>query len=81
MKLLLIFIVNVIEVIDGDIFRREVNLGFDITITRHFRVYGIDAPEIFRPMSDSKLYNSKAQKMIPHIHLQIETIDPMVLMK
>jgi hypothetical protein len=29
----------------------------------------------------SKLYNSKAQKMIPHIHLQIETIDPMVLMK
>ncbi|MBK9497796.1 MAG: hypothetical protein IPO06_00180 [Leptospiraceae bacterium] len=28
----------------------------------------------------SKRYSSKDRKMIPHIHLQIETIDPMVLM-
>ncbi len=28
----------------------------------------------------SKLYNSKAKKMIPHTHLQIEGIDPTVLM-
>ncbi len=28
----------------------------------------------------SKRYNTQEQKMIPHIHLQIETIDPMVLM-
>lgn len=28
----------------------------------------------------SKLYNDKKKKMIPHIHLQIEGIDPTVLM-
>ncbi|MBK8395013.1 MAG: hypothetical protein IPL26_07170 [Leptospiraceae bacterium] len=52
MKTLSIFKAKVIEVIDGDTFRGEVNLGFDIRITRSFRVYGIDAPEIFRPKSD-----------------------------
>jgi len=54
MKLLLIYTVKVIEVIDGDSFRGEVNLGFDISITRHFRVFGLDTPEIFRPSSDSE---------------------------
>ena len=52
MKTLSIFKAKVIEVIDGDTFRGEVNLGFDIRITRSFRVFGIDAPEIFCPKSD-----------------------------
>ena len=52
MKTLSIFKAKVIEVIDGDTFRGEVKLGFDIRITRSFRVYGIDTPEIFRPKSD-----------------------------
>ena len=50
----LVFKAKVIEVIDGDTFRGEVDLGFDVTITRHFRVFGIDTPEIFKPKTDSE---------------------------
>ena len=54
MKSLLIYNTKVIEVIDGDTFVGEVDLGFDVWITRHFRVYGIDTPEIFKPKTDSE---------------------------
>ncbi|MBK6608027.1 MAG: thermonuclease family protein [Leptospiraceae bacterium] len=54
MKLFLLYSVTVIEVIDGDTFKGEVDLGFDVRITRHFRVFGLDTPEIFRPSSDSE---------------------------
>ncbi len=54
MKLLSIYKAKVIEVIDGDTFRGEVDLGFDVRITRHFRVFGIDTPEIFKPKTDSE---------------------------
>ncbi|MBL0263206.1 MAG: thermonuclease family protein [Leptospiraceae bacterium] len=50
----LVFKAKVIEVIDGDTFKGEVDLGFDVTITRHFRVFGIDTPEIFKPKTDSE---------------------------
>ena len=52
MKLLSIYKAKVVEVIDGDTFRGEVDLGFDVRITRHFRVFGIDTPEIFKPKTD-----------------------------
>jgi endonuclease YncB( thermonuclease family) len=54
MKILSIYKAKVIEVIDGDTFKGEVDLGFDVQITRHFRVFGIDTPEIFRPKTDSE---------------------------
>jgi endonuclease YncB( thermonuclease family) len=54
MKLLSIYKARVIEVIDGDTFKGEVDLRFDVRITRHFRVFGIDTPEIFRPKTDSE---------------------------
>jgi endonuclease YncB( thermonuclease family) len=54
MKILPIYKTKVIEVTDGDTFKGEINLGFDIHITRTFRVFGIDTPEIFRPDSDSE---------------------------
>ncbi|MBK6606436.1 MAG: hypothetical protein IPG24_13375 [Leptospiraceae bacterium] len=50
----LVFKAKVIEVIDGDTFKGEVDLGFDVTITRHFRVFGIDTLEIFKPKTDSE---------------------------
>ena len=50
----LVFKARVIEVIDGDTFKGEVDLGFDVRITRHFRVFGIDTPEIFKPKTESE---------------------------
>ncbi len=42
------------RVIDGDTFKGEVDLGFDVRITRHFRMFGIDTPEIFKPKTESE---------------------------
>ena len=50
----LVFKARVIEVIDGDTFKGEVDLGFDVRITRHFRMFGIDTPEIFKPKTESE---------------------------
>lgn len=35
----------VLRVIDGDTIECAISLGFGISITRHIRLYGIDAPE------------------------------------
>lgn len=37
---------TILRVIDGDTVEAEVDLGFKIRIREHFRLYGIDAPEM-----------------------------------
>ncbi len=46
---------KVIRIIDGDTYELEVDLGFGITITRKFRLLGIDTPETYRPKSPKEL--------------------------
>jgi micrococcal nuclease len=40
---------KVINIVDGDTFDAEVDLGFNLKFKERFRVLGIDAPEKFRP--------------------------------
>jgi micrococcal nuclease len=37
---------DVVKVFDGDTFEATVDLGFGVTARRHFRLWGLDAPEI-----------------------------------
>jgi micrococcal nuclease len=37
---------KVVRIIDGDTIVADIDLGFDITMTKSVRLYGIDAPEI-----------------------------------
>lgn len=47
-----VYDVTVTEVVDGDTFWGEVDLGFDVKLRRDFRVLGIDTPEIFHPKTE-----------------------------
>lgn len=38
---------TIIDVHDGDTLRATVDLGFHVTLTETFRLYGINAPELF----------------------------------
>ncbi len=35
------------NVVDGDTFDANVNLGYGITVNLRFRIFGINAPEVF----------------------------------
>lgn len=37
---------RIIDIYDGDSFTAVVNLGYNVTITEKFRVWGVDTPEI-----------------------------------
>lgn len=37
------------EVIDGDTFEADVNLGYGVTVNLRFRIFGINTPEVFGP--------------------------------
>ncbi len=44
---------TVVRVVDGDTVDLAVDLGFRVTFTDRFRLYGIDAPEIRYPTYDA----------------------------
>nr|WP_312289510.1 thermonuclease family protein [Clostridium chromiireducens] len=35
------------DVIDGDTFEADVNLGYGVTVNLRFRIFGINTPEVF----------------------------------
>ncbi len=44
---------TVMRVVDGDTVDLNVDLGFRVTVTDRFRLYGIDAPELKYPTYDA----------------------------
>ncbi|MEM5806846.1 MAG: thermonuclease family protein [Candidatus Aenigmatarchaeota archaeon] len=51
-----VYLAQCINVIDGDTIDLDVDLGFDIRMKRRFRLYGINAYEIFGVSKDSEEY-------------------------
>lgn len=49
-----IFKARVLNVVDGDTFDAEVDVGFMMRTTQRFRVAGIDCPESYRPATPAE---------------------------
>ena len=54
---------TIIRVVDADTVDAQVDVGFSITITHRFRLFNYDAPETWRPLTESeKTHGYKATK-------------------
>ena len=53
------------RVVDGDTFVADVDLGFGVTKTDTFRLYGVDTPETWRPRTRAeRLHGLHATAMV-----------------
>lgn len=48
------------RVIDGDTFEIEIDLGFDLKITKDIRLLDVDTPETWRPRNEAEKLHGKA---------------------
>jgi len=45
---------HITNIVDGDTFDADVDLGFGITASHRFRLNGIDTPEVWRPKTKAE---------------------------
>ncbi len=64
---------TIVRVIDGDTVVADVDLGFDVTIRRTFRLHGIDAPEL------RGVTASDGQRAKSHLTMLIESHSPLTI--
>lgn len=58
---------NVLKVVDGDTIDVEVDLGFDISIKRRVRIFGIDAPETRTRDKEEKARGKESKKFLKEL--------------
>ncbi len=62
MKPLYIYLATVTNVVDGDTFDAEVDLGFEVFTKKRFRLVNIDTPETWRPKSPQEKIRGELAK-------------------
>lgn len=76
-----IYKIKVLRVVDGDTIDAEIDLGFDICITKRIRLHGIDAPETRTRDKQEKRRGLAAKKYLEsvverqHNVLYLESMD------
>lgn len=66
---------KIINIVDGDTFDAEVDVGFSITVTHRFVVEGIDTPETWRPRNEAeKEHGQKATNRAKELLLDKQVI-------
>ena len=59
--------INVTRVVDGDTVDAEIDLGFDIVLSKRIRLHGIDAPETRTRDKEEKKKGLAAKKRLQEI--------------
>jgi micrococcal nuclease len=57
---------QITRVIDGDTVDADIDLGFDISLTKRIRLAGIDAPESRTSDANEKKYGLEAKEWLKH---------------
>jgi len=66
---------HVTNIVDGDTFDAEVDLGFGMYAKHRFRLMGIDTPEVWRPKTDAeKEHGMEAAKFVRNLILGQDVI-------
>ena len=60
---------SVLKVIDGDTIDADIDLGFDISLTKRIRLAGVDTPESRTADANEKKYGLEAKEWLKH-HLE-----------
>jgi micrococcal nuclease len=57
---------SVLKVIDGDTVDADIDLGFDISLTKRIRLAGVDTPESRTADANEKKYGLEAKEWLKH---------------
>jgi endonuclease YncB( thermonuclease family) len=74
MKEILIKNAKVLEVIDGDTFKAELDLGLGLYLHKEVRIKDLDCPEIFRPKSEAERIKGILAKDKAETYLKMEEV-------
>jgi micrococcal nuclease len=57
---------QILKVIDGDTIDADIDLGFDISLTKRIRLAGVDTPESRTADANEKRYGIEAKEWLKH---------------
>ena len=57
---------SVLKVVDGDTIDADIDLGFDISLTKRIRLAGVDTPESRTADANEKKYGLEAKEWLKH---------------